>query len=1328
MTNRKKLQTVTKGNKQYLSRNVNIFGAGSIMDIESSMSNMINKSINDTAIKDIATLSTGTAIADQINKIQGVGNPELLKPTAKKGLSQGAKNAIGAGASIVGGLAGGLIGGGLQSTAGNAISGIGSTAGAIMSAIPGIGTMAGGIVSGASQLLGGVTNKLFGSNLNKENIARVEGDINNTTNTATAMGSAATSDELNNLSFVNDFDQSYIGSDGLFSNKAKNKFRELQAKREQANNYMLHGFTTGAINLDNRIDDIALAHSAAYGGTIDNIDPTTTIGYSMLTDLIEKDNNNNKKNMTNTFRRGGSKQNNNEGNEELSQTLATVLALDTPINRAIKEAQLREEYRYPYNGGEIIETPNMLERTLNNIKGTIYHDKTNPAVVYPTMSAAAALPVFAPEGLAGYFGTAGATLPLETLTNLLRNKNQKAFGGNVETHGGTYSTDLTHIDTGGSHEKNPNEGVQIGVDHQGTPNLVEEGEVIYDDYVFSDRLTVPEISKKKDLTYDEKVLKKYSGKTYADAAKKAEKESGVDERPNDEVSRKTFEAILEVLAQSQEKEREMDKLRQMQEAIKQMTPEEFTMMQQQQAAQEAQQQQQQQAEEDAMMQQQQMQQPQQVQQQEIPQGMEYMQQPIEEQQPIAALGGLLNSENEFKYGGNLEKFTNELRSYGLTLDDYLAYYRSTNNIAEDKNLPLTDDNFNRDTAEQYLKQVTKAQKEVARKYRQEGLNPKDLTGVSLEAYQRDVTAAARGTNVTDDDLAINGFSSNNRGDARATDFNRYAYTRTTRQNLIGGGATELKPNAEGKFDINYGVEDPTGITYIKDMPKWNTSAQQWEDAEGNKVDNPFGEGTKFSNVTGGEYNSAFKNQDELSQYYKDQITKRFQNLKGEKYNAEKLPNYFLSKEELGNWIADLEGSEEAKDKELAKMLRANWNLDADNLIESDAYLGLDAVKKNRLQQDAKPGIEHIPYLNAVPYAGVRYRELDTDGNPTDNYINWDSANPITGFSVIEQPLSTEGGVTTYGIKRNNLSSNVGVLPDGTYISLTPEQATLYANNKIEDSSSLPQYVDPLEGYNHNATYYDLSKDVNGNLLGVKQDKNTDTDKFPTPSNWPYLLAGAAQLGTLGYNIFKKPDYSRAEALIKAAKEVGKPQQIQFRPIGNLLEYRPMDVISEQNRQNAIARSTDRYITNNAMPISSQIAGLIANGYNSQLASGQLFENALKYNDRRSQEVAEYNKDTAKFNSEGFLKADMANQDAANRAKIYSLEGLKSGYTMEQAIADARSNAINAGISGLANLGLSYAQNKWNNDLYKYAIDKGAFAGVHAAKGGKLRKKNKGLNF
>jgi hypothetical protein len=66
----------------------------------------------------------------------------------------------------------------------------------------------------------------------------------------------------------------------------------------------------------------------------------------------------------------------------------------------------------------------------------------------------------------------------------------------------------------------------MGKDREGTPNFVEEGESIYKDYVFSDRLTVPEISKehlqdKKKMTYEEKVLKPYQGMTFSEAAKKA---------------------------------------------------------------------------------------------------------------------------------------------------------------------------------------------------------------------------------------------------------------------------------------------------------------------------------------------------------------------------------------------------------------------------------------------------------------------------------------------------------------------------------------------------------------------------------------------------------------------------------------------------------------------------------------------------------------------------------------------------------------------------------------------------------------------------------------
>ena len=134
---------------------------------------------------------------------------------------------------------------------------------------------------------------------------------------------------------------------------------------------------------------------------------------------------------------------------------------------------------------------------------------------------------------------------------ILKQPNKKAFGGNVAAHGGDFATGLTQINNGGTHEQSPYEGVPMGYDNEGTPNLVEEGETIYNDYVFSNRLTVPEYKEPSNgdkFQQFEKVLNKYKGKTYSDAAKKAEKDSGVDERPTDAIARRGFESILEILA------------------------------------------------------------------------------------------------------------------------------------------------------------------------------------------------------------------------------------------------------------------------------------------------------------------------------------------------------------------------------------------------------------------------------------------------------------------------------------------------------------------------------------------------------------------------------------------------------------------------------------------------------------------------------------------------------------------------------------------------------------------------------------------------------------
>lgn len=91
------------------------------------------------------------------------------------------------------------------------------------------------------------------------------------------------------------------------------------------------------------------------------------------------------------------------------------------------------------------------------------------------------------------------------------------------------------------------EGVQMGMDAQGVPNLVEEGEVIFNDYVFSNRMRVPKAVRSKYKLRDSK------GITFADAAKKIAKES--EERPNDPISQRGLNVMLGELASIQEDER-----------------------------------------------------------------------------------------------------------------------------------------------------------------------------------------------------------------------------------------------------------------------------------------------------------------------------------------------------------------------------------------------------------------------------------------------------------------------------------------------------------------------------------------------------------------------------------------------------------------------------------------------------------------------------------------------------------------------------------------------------------------------------------------------------
>ena len=136
------------------------------------------------------------------------------------------------------------------------------------------------------------------------------------------------------------------------------------------------------------------------------------------------------------------------------------------------------------------------------------------------------------------------------------------------THGGYFSPDFLEINAGGTHEQNPNGGVQLGVDAQGVPNFVEEGEIVYDDYVFSDRLKASESELKEFI-----LPKKYAGKTFAEIADKLSKEAK--ERPNDFVSNNSLGVMYDRLIAAQDYHKQKAEQAKMKRMLKNLTPDQL---------------------------------------------------------------------------------------------------------------------------------------------------------------------------------------------------------------------------------------------------------------------------------------------------------------------------------------------------------------------------------------------------------------------------------------------------------------------------------------------------------------------------------------------------------------------------------------------------------------------------------------------------------------------------------------------------------------------------------------------------------------------------------
>ena len=399
--------------------------------------------------------------------------------------------------SAVGNIAGGAIGGGLESGAGSAISNIGGTIGSVVSAV---NPVLGGIISAGSGIIGGLTNRMFGSKLNKEKIAEVEGS-NKAINTVMVDSSSADSvmDQWANQDFGKDFTKSDIGKDGWFSNKAKNKYKELKKQQDIARNRALTSYENAADAADTQSDLNAMASFAAFGGPLG-----IWGGY---------------------------------GSGAIDYELAKENLGIKVLNAA--------------NKGKLTSLPNSFESSeLNTFaKGGEIHIK--------------------PENRGKFTKYCGGKVTSECIARGKRSSDpavrkratfaanarkwHHAFGGDLLTHGAEWDNGLRIIGNGGTHEENPMEGVPMGMDAEGTPNLVEQGEVIFNDYVFSNRMFAD-----GGLLESFNLPKSYDGYSFAAIAEKLGEESK--ERPNDPISKRGLLSSMSRLQQAQETVRQQNQV------------------------------------------------------------------------------------------------------------------------------------------------------------------------------------------------------------------------------------------------------------------------------------------------------------------------------------------------------------------------------------------------------------------------------------------------------------------------------------------------------------------------------------------------------------------------------------------------------------------------------------------------------------------------------------------------------------------------------------------------------------------------------------------------
>jgi len=903
------------------------------------------------------------------------------------------------------------------------------------------------------------------------------------------------------------------------------------------------------------------------------------------------------------------------------------------------------------------------------------------------------------------------------------------FGGDLSTHGGDWSNGLTWINNGGTHEENPQQGVPIGIAPDGEPNLVEEGEVVFNDYVFSNRLMVPKAVRKK--------YKLREGSTFADAAKKMSKEA--EERPNDPFSKDSMNILLNSLIEVQEEVRAEKKAKETQEAIAQMTPEQQAMLQQglqEQAAVEQQQMAEQQATSEQMA-----------------------------SQELAAMS------NGYACGGHLHGDGSHVvkRADGSTDFDNSTFGLNEVIVTANKPqvVPLGLDTLLNPYSlmvSPSVADLTPAQQQILveesiKKQDEERRKRDFLLGRSKNYYAcgghkkdgDDYTQWLEGLTPQYQNLVKmyglkNQEELDNMTPAYQTSFiNAYDYS----QNQAGEEGKWGDVSVDAMYSNSLVDEDLynsikavglNGNTFNSITP------EQWRQVHGNYMEgyNAFAKAHPYIPYGLRNDDGWRKQWDETYEGYigapTTTTTPQNAKLSTNLYNMYK---YYKYANDMGEVPATLTKEQQQE------LLNTSPEV-AQAYLQSHGYTGSF--------DDAALG---AAYSQMNPeYSGTTLSDVQVAGS-IPPYYNVYGKNHNLLASIHGENASEElkqYGLTPEDFKLRNGKNEKGLTIQTGKRRIKPTQRYSYL-----DADGNEQFVDAIdqlpEGYvKKGKSIYDDTTNVETTQYSMKP-KKEKTPKEPkqkgdlqTRSRYAPVVGNA-----LGFGLsFLPSDYSNAERIEAAAKGMGY-DRVSFNPIGNYLTYNPFDINYTANQLRAAEQASARNILNTAGGNSGNaMAGLLANNYNSQLAMANAYRQADEYNLAQRKEVEDFNRGTNTTNSQGFLDAAKANQAARAQAQGQYLSAIESAAKMRQLIDDDKMKARSANLSNfftsLGNIGkenyaindrnklikagvfgtLSQKPQGWSDkqwEAYQAALaTTGDTEEKGKACGGKLKKRRRGLTY